>query len=205
MKEVQSLRERVKEIVEVSYNLLCNQIVGGNVFISNEASLQMQLGLILKQVGHLYEHSKGDRFFVDLEIWQEIEGSLKSKNGRARCDIKIRMENARDAQEAAIELKFFKHCANEAVTDNRFSILLDLQNLEKYKASNPELLCFEIVYTDNENYTKVDNRSKIKITPTISGNVESYGGRIITLDKTYSSIWDSYEGNHYFLKVDLND
>lgn len=209
MKEISPIKERLKEIVQISYNLLCNKIADGNICVHNEASLQMHLGVILKQVGHLYEFSKSDRFSVELETWREIEGTFKSKKGRARCDIQLKMANEYGSHEVAIELKYFRRHINETITDNRFSILLDLENLEQYQVNNPDLLCFEIVYTDNENYTKIDNRSKIKITPKVSGNDEPYVGRTIKLRKTYDSIWDSYHSKddkhgHHFLMIDLN-
>ena len=210
MKGIIPIEERLKEIVKIAYNLLCNEIAGGGIHIHNEASLQMHLGVILKQVGSLYEFTETDRFSIELETWQEIDGTLKSKNGRARCDIYLKMENDEAKYEVAIELKYFKRSENEAVTDNRFSILLDLENLEQYQANNPGLLCYEIVYTDNVNYTKADNRSKIKITPTISGNDVPYVGRIIKLRKTYDSVWVSYDNKdnnngHHFLIIDLNN
>lgn len=203
--EIPTLKERLKQIVDSSYVLLCNKIAGGTIKICNEASLQMQLGVILKQIGQLYEFEKDDRFSIELETWQPIESTSKSKNGRARCDISLKLTNNKETQEAAIELKHFRHSTNEAVTDNRFALLLDLENLEHYKANNPNLLCYEIVYTDNENYTKINNRSKIRITPIISGNIEPYCGRTITLQNNYSSVWDSYSHTHHFLKIDLNN
>ena len=69
----------------------------------------MHLGVILKQVGRLYEYTKTDRFSIDLETWQEIDGTLKSKNGRARCDINLKMENEQEKYEVALELKYFKY------------------------------------------------------------------------------------------------
>ena len=200
---IPSIEDRLKQIIDISYKLLCNKIVSGGIRIDNEASLQMQLGVILKQIGQLYEFGNNDHFTVELETWQDISSTSKSNKGRARCDIYLKFISNLEAKEAAIELKYFKHSTNEAVTDNRFSLLLDLENLEQYKANNPDLLCYEIVYTDNENYAKLDNRSKIKITPTISGNTEPYAGRTITLQKSYSSVWDSYSKEHHFLKIDL--
>jgi hypothetical protein len=200
---IPSIEDRLKQIIDISYKLLCNKIVSGGIRIDNEASLQMQLGVILMQIGQLYEFGNNDHFSVELETWQDISPTSKSNKGRARCDIYLRFISNSEAKEAAIELKYFKHSTNEAVTDNRFSLLLDLENLEQYKANNPDLLCYEIVYTDNENYAKLDNRSKIKITPTISGNTEPYAGRTITLQKSYSSVWDSYAKEHHFLKIDL--
>ena len=204
MKRIQTLHSRLEQIVQTSYNLLIGKIVGGEIIVSNEASLQMQFGVILKQIGKLYEFCEEDRFSIELETWREIDSTTKSKKGRARCDIWLELKDSAEAWQAAIELKFFKQEKNEAVTDNRFSLLLDLENLEHYKANSTNLLCYEIVYTDNENYTKIDNRSKIKITPIISGNTEPYCERTITLQKSYPSVWESYSSHHHFLKIDLN-
>ena len=200
---VPSLEDRLKQIIDSSYKLLCHKIVSSSITIENEASMQMQLGVIMKQIGQLYEFDQNDHFYVELETWQDISSTSKSNKGKARCDIYLKFISDTEERYAAIELKYFKYSQNEAVTDNRFSLLSDLENLEQYKANNSDLLCYEIVYTDNENYTKLDNRSKIKITPTISGNTEPYIGRTITLQKTYSSIWDSYTKKHHFLKIDL--
>ena len=184
---IPTIEERLKQIIETSYKLLCYKIVNEGIFVENEASLQLQFGVILKQIGQLYEFSKNDRFAVNLETWQDISSTSKSNKGKARCDISIEFTNG----------------ANEAVTDNRFSLLLDLENLEQYKTNDPNLLCYEIVYTNNENYTNLNNRSKIKITPEISGNTESYAGRRIKLQRSYPSIWESYAKVYHFLKIDL--
>jgi hypothetical protein len=55
MNQVLSPRMRLEQIVEISYSILQNKIVGGAIDVPNEASMQMQFGVILKQVGQLYE------------------------------------------------------------------------------------------------------------------------------------------------------
>lgn len=107
MKEILPIKEILKEIVQISYNLLCNKIADDNICVHNEASLQMHLGVILKQVGHLYEFSKSDSFSVELETWREIEGTLSLK-GRARYDIQLKIANEHNSHEVAIELEYFK-------------------------------------------------------------------------------------------------
>lgn len=204
MTNILTLHNRLEQIIQNSYELLVGKVVGGEIVIVNEASMQMQFGVILKQIDKLYEFCEDDKFSIELETWREIGSTTKSKKGRARCDIWLELKNNDEVWQAAIELKFLKQGKAEAVTDNRFSILLDLENLEHYKANNSNLLCYEIVYTNNENYTKLNNRSKIKITPVISGHSEPYGGRTITLQKEYSSIWESYSSQHHFLKINLN-
>lgn len=83
-----NLKERLQEIVETSYRLLCNKIVGGLVDVDNEASMQMQLGVIMKTLGQLYEFSPEDRFSITLErvVKSDDIQTWKSK-GKARIDI----------------------------------------------------------------------------------------------------------------------
>ena len=78
-------QERLKEIVKISYSILCNKVAYGDIKIANEASLQMQFGVILKQVGHLYEFADTDKFLIDLETTQAISPTIKSSKGQARC------------------------------------------------------------------------------------------------------------------------
>lgn len=146
MSTTPSLKERLHQIVCQSYYLLCNKIAGRNIEIENEASLQMQLAVLMKQVGQLYEFHDTDRF----------------------------------------------------------SLLQDLENLEQYKALDPSVQsCYEIVYTDNPNYTKEDSDSKIQITPTISSGAKLYKDMKVNLMNTYTTCWDSYQPSHYFLKIEI--
>jgi hypothetical protein len=115
MKEISPIKERLKEIVQISYNLLCNKIADGNICVHNEASFQMHLGVILKQVGHLYEFSKSDRFSVEFETWREIEGTLKSKKGSARYYVQLKMANEHDSHEVVIELNCSRRHLNETL------------------------------------------------------------------------------------------
>ena len=78
------IEERLKQIIDLSYKLLCHKVVAESITVHNEASLQMQLGIILKQIGQLYEFDKNDRFTVELEAWIKIPSTNKSANGKAR-------------------------------------------------------------------------------------------------------------------------
>ena len=174
-----SLPKRMEQIISVSYDILCNKIANGSIIVQNEASLQMQFGVILKQVGQLYEFSDQDHFKIELETPREIEASTKSNRGQARCDISLRLFNDSDSIGAEIELKYFKYDkTQEAVTDNRFSVLMDLENLELYKKREPRLMCYEFVYTDNKNYANPSTTSGIKLAPCITQSY-TYGGRLL--------------------------
>ena len=107
-----SLPKRMEQIISVSYDILCNKIANGSIIVQNEASLQMQFGVILKQVGQLYEFSDQDHFKIELETPRDIEASTKSNRGQARSDISLRLFNDSDSIGAEIELKYFKYDKN---------------------------------------------------------------------------------------------
>ena len=135
-----------------------------------------------------------------LETPREIEASTKSNRGQARCDISLRLFNDSDSIGAEIELKYFKYDkTQEAVTDNRFSVLMDLENLELYKKREPRLMCYEFVYTDNKNYANPSTTSGIKLAPCITQSY-TYGGKTINLNACYEAEWTAY-GEHYFMKT----
>lgn len=163
MNNILTLKERLIEIVETSYRILCNKIVSQSIRIPNEASFQLHFGVILKQIGHLYEFEDGDRFSIQLEDVQSINSTQKSKNGNARCDIMLSLRNSTAEYSIAIELKHFKKSEGETITANRFSILCDIENLENYKKANSKLEGFLIIYTDNPNYANPKSPSYIKI------------------------------------------
>ena len=72
-----TLKDRLREIVDISYRILCNKIVSKSISISNEASFQLQFGVILKQIGQLYEFDEKDRFYIQLEDVQTIDVTQK--------------------------------------------------------------------------------------------------------------------------------
>lgn len=203
MGTMETPHERLKGIVKISYSILCNKVAYGDIKIANEASLQMQFGVILKQVGHLYEFANTDKFLIDLETAQTISPTIKSSKGQARCDISLQFSTNNDnVAKAVIELKHFKYDkANEAVADNRFSIMKDIENLEHYKEKDSQLLCYEILYTDNKNYANPHTTAGIKLSPTIT-QCFTYCQQTITLKNNYVAEWSNY-GNNYFMMVML--
>ncbi len=210
--------KRLDKIIQFSYDLLCSKIVGGEVEVNNEPSLQHQLGLILKQIGKHFLFATTDRFTIEFEKEFSLKSPTnKSPNKKARCDIWLKIEdinNEGSTIEAAIELKFFKYNkGTEATTDNRYALLFDLENLEQYKKEcKGTLLCYEVLYTNNPNYTKEDTRSEIKLAPfitkcaqrTISKKNKTVSQKV-ELDYIYVANWDYYDTKHHFLKIDLQE
>lgn len=201
-----TLTKRLQEIVDLSYHILCNKVAAGSISLPNEASLQMQLGTILNWVGKLYEFDKHDRIVVELESPKEIDTTTKSSNGKARCDIYVTLVHGNSKATAAIELKHLKRSVNEAVTDNRFSVYQDLENLECYKKKEPKLLCYEIVYTDNLNHTVHKPHLTVNIGhgAVADTHVKYTKEREITLKGSYTFGWNIYgneETPHCFMII----
>lgn len=203
MKTIQPLKERLIKIVEDSYQILCNKIASNSILVPNEASLQLHFGVILKQIGQLYEFGEKDRFLIKLEDVQMIDRTQKSKKGKARCDIMLSLSNDTDDYSVAIELKCFKKTGSETITDNRFNVLKDIENLEHYKDVNSKLCCYQIVYTDNPNYSNPNSTSYIKIGDgaILNNGVHTSNGNNVVLKNSYTFNWDIYADNHCFLKI----
>ncbi len=197
---------RLSEIIDLSYKLLCNKVWGGDISIINEATMQLQFGLIIKNVGKQFEFSKDDRFDILLETPQDIESTIKTPNGQARCDIKLHFYRKSSLKSTAyIELKFFKQAINQAVTDNRFSVYKDLLNLEQYLKSSKNSVAYEIVCTNNPNYSNPNTISKINIGNNVVSKKEiEYGNKVIRLNSIYTFIWDMEKSSEFeFLKIQI--
>ena len=181
------LLARLDRIVEISYEILKGKIVSGSINVKNEASLQLQFGVILKQVGTLLEYDAKDSFEIILEEMQNIS-TVKSPKG-ARCDIMLYLANCTTQVSAAIELKFFKaHGKAANSTPNRHSVYLDVQNLEKYKCNQ----AYELVYTTNGNYPNPNSWSAIRLGDGETMQTINDGTHDVILASTYDLKWDCY-------------
>lgn len=205
------LQDRIKEIINYSYYLFCNKVVNEGLVIHSEASMQLYLGSILQQIGTLHQFCKDEHFAVELEVPEQIGNTQKSSNGKARCDIKITLHNKTSKAEGFIELKYFRRHSNETVTDNEFLFYCDIENLENYLTADSDRICYEILYTDNINYTK-KNKNKFCIGDGHTINAREYQytkGRKVNIRNEHTLNWDIYEINdeekqhHCFLKINL--
>lgn len=209
IERINELKERLAIIVNNSYFVFCNKIANEEIKIHNEASMQLQLGVIIKQFGTLYTFSPKEHFVIHLESHEEIPSTQKSAKGKARCDIKLELidEERKISALAFIELKYFKYGkGSETVTDNVYSLYADLENLEQYQKENSNSICYEILYTNNGNYSKSnDNKYKISDSYTIKpGEYENTKNRKVIIKGEYKLHWDKYkEPKHNFLKIDL--
>ena len=208
-------KERLRSIVEQAYTLLCNKVAGGEIVVKNEASMQLQLGSLLKTIGQLYEFSSSDHFHIELETPESISETAKSKNG-ARCDIKLAFYEGRQSSPKAvayIELKYFKipdqDASTEATTDNRFALLMDLENLEKYQdelrdGNCLKPLCYEIVYAENSTYYSAKRSTNYDIGEGIQSELKyEYRNNTVRLKHRYLFHWDIYGDKQYWLKINI--
>jgi len=180
--------------------------------------MQLQFGSLLKSIGQLYEFSPNDHFCIELESLEDISQTAKSTNG-ARCDIKLSFFEGRQStakSKAFIELKYFKHDNNttETITSNRFSVFMDLENLERYQdekrdADFPKPICYEIVFAENSTYCspKKDlKEKKLNIGEGESynpGELIEYRSKKVNLKNKYVFHWDKSADNQFWLKIKI--
>ncbi|MDE7109649.1 MAG: hypothetical protein K2O49_06770 [Muribaculaceae bacterium] len=202
-KQILSPVQRLRKIIDEGYEIFCQQVAGGVISLENEASMQLFLSNILLQLGQVNEFAKDEHFSIRLEAVQKDAGTEKSPKN-ARADIWIEFEkDSETVASAAIELKCFLHKKNAAVTDARYSVYKDLQNLEKYQETHPGLLICEIVYTRNTNLL-ADKGLKFSIA---DGTIESCAVeenssyKSIYLRHSYPVEWDMYAGDNCFVKI----
>lgn len=204
MGEILTFKRRMEQILANAYMLFCNQVAGGVIHIENEASMQLHLSNILLQLGRLYEFSADEHFNIVLEKKIDLASpTIKSANKKARVDIWIELSKANEVQAtAAVELKYLKKTDSAAVTDARYSVYKDLENLEQYHVGSGNLVICEIVYSDNPNFLE---KKGMKFSIADDTVISSYGGDTtygeIVLSNQYPPLrWDRY-GRHNFLNI----
>lgn len=202
IKQILTPAERLRKVIDEAYAIFCQQMAGGVISLENEASMQLFLSNILLQLGRVNEFAKDEHFSIKLEAVQKDTGTEKSPKN-ARADIWIKFEKRLQiVAAAAIELKCFIHKKNAAVTDALYSVYKDLQNLEKYQETHPDLIICEIVYTNNSNLT-AGKGLKFSIG---DGVISSYTAddtsyKSIELRHSYPVAWDMYAGENCFVKI----
>lgn len=151
---------RLKEIIDLSFKSVFEKINGGIITVDNEASLQLHLSSIIKNIGDLYIYKKEEIFSIELEksVVLSTGTFVKSNSSKAKIDIFLSIENVltKELHNCAIELKFFKK-VNHREPNNRYDVFKDISNLESYGefCTNGVLL----VATDHEHYISQTNYS----------------------------------------------
>lgn len=204
----------------MAYKIVCQKIAACSIDIFNEASLQLHLGTIIKDLGQLYEFSANDHFIIELEKPFDKVYTSKS-SGAARCDIALSFKYDTEVVALAfIELKYFKVSCDsnsaEASKDNRFGLFMDIENLETYRERFEDSLCYEIAIAQNKIYADPAARSSLKTGNgcwTDQSRTEEDGDnralvryakrKPIDLKGNYMFEWSSYADNEHCLIIKL--
>lgn len=206
--------DRLKEIINLSYNCLIHKLGNGSLNTQNEASFQLEFSHILRTIGNLYEFNIDDKFYLELESYIQLkEISSKSKSHQARVDLIAIYQHKEITIRCAIELKFFKK-ENFRSPNNRYDVFQDLKNLELYKKNNLDF-CYFILGTNNSHYVNQTrcysnvsrdfdfrNGKKYQAGTILTYNSDNPYGDPISLDNDYAFNWNTIN-NLYFLKVEV--
>ena len=207
-------KERIEEIISVSFNLLEKKIANGGIVSKNEASFQLELATILKSIGNLYEFNKDEKFHLELENYIELKDiSRKSGTTKARVDIYIEFGTEDEKANCALELKFLKK-ANHREPNNRYDVFKDLANIEDYKNNGVDL-CYFYIATDHSHYVHQEVYSEdtgdfdFRDTKTYTAGTElvyrtdnPFGPPII-LDNSYTFSWREPQKEYYFMHIKI--
>lgn len=208
-------KNRLENIINISFGLLEKKIKSGSVISKNETSFQLELGHILKTVGNLYEFSYDEKFHLEMERTIHINTVFdKSKSQKARIDIYLEFGNSEVKVKSAIELKFFKK-ENHREPNNRYDVFSDLSNLEKYRENGIDL-CYFYLYTNHSHYVNQknysldtrdfdfrDGKGYIANTELIYNTVKPYKEGRIILKNNYSFNWKELRSNLFFLMLKI--
>ncbi len=208
-------KNRLKELINISFNLLEQKIANGGIISKNEASFQLELGYILKVVGQLYQFNPDEKFHLELERYIYLQKeSKKSKTKTARTDIYIEFGTKNEKVTCAIELKFLKK-QNHREPNNRYDIFSDLSNLEDYKENGIDL-CYFYISTDHSHYVNQNEYSentkdfdfrtgkKYCSGKKLEYKTEKPYGNPISLKGNYEFNWTEPSDNLYFMKLEIN-
>lgn len=198
-----SAQERLSKIVDTSFEIISEKTAKGLIQIDNEASFQLQFGMILKALGEMFAIAIGDKFDVIMEHNIAGVNTCKSK-GCARCDIFLTLTSGVNTANCVLELKYFPKKKGETTTNNRFALLMDIENIEVYKALKKCDSGYVIVCTTNKNYEAKRTRSSIKIGDgcTLSPNNVTYNKKTVKISGNYTFDWTNCK-SHYFLKLEI--
>ena len=75
MKMIEKYRNRLKEIIEMSFQTLEMKLSNGGIISKNEASFQLELGYILKVFGELYEFHPREKFHLEMESYLTLKST----------------------------------------------------------------------------------------------------------------------------------
>jgi hypothetical protein len=210
-------KERLTQAFDLAYECLRQKINGGLLQVENEASLQLQFAAILKSVGELLEIHRNEFFSIELEKAVNHSDKLFGKSGsnKAKVDLFCSYTNAStdEVHSCAVEIKYFKK-KNHREPNNRYDVFADIHNLENYGSFAD--CCFLIVATDHDHYVDQANYSvdtcdfdfrhghRYNAQKECTYRTAVPYGKPITLQSSYSFLWDTFPNGLHFMKLAVN-
>lgn len=199
--------DRLEQIIIQSIEILYKKINGGIIRVENEASMQLQLGLIIKSIGDINLFECGDTLSIELEKpFLRTSGVLiKSGTRKAKIDIYVKLKNSRNNEDSscALELKFLKK-ENHREPNNRYDVFEDISNLENYgEIANFGML---LVATDHKHYINQESYSNdTKDFDFRDGEKYQAGTMLEYKTKTPYGLPIVLNGNYNFKWLNIND
>jgi hypothetical protein len=162
---------RLAGVLDRAWDICVRRIAAGRITINKEASLQLHLGSILKDLGEAACIHPSETFFIELE----------TKHGKKNIDIYCTLGDVH----AALELKCFRKSSNRAMDMDMYDCLKDIQRLESLP--HAELRRF-ICLTDNPYYPNASHGGH-------AGTVSIADGRVLRkgiLAPTWKGKWKDH-------------
>ena len=144
-------KEGMKELLELLEKFMhLKQTNGVNILVYNEISLQLELGLYLRQNGYTvrFERNIGE-YVKDTSDFVKKEIDIVAYKG----------ENELKAEKIAIELKFPR---NGQYPEQMFSFIKDIKFMEQVKSCGEFTETYVLTLVDNKNFY-LSNRGKNEI------------------------------------------
>ena len=148
--------EKMIDVVRNSWNELAKAIATGKIVVKNDKQNEDQIRTEFFRI----LRNKGLQVVPEYKC-QLSQGTHKTATGKAKIDLLLAIAYE-EHPAIAIELKHFPKVQGATTTDNRTSILKDVENIEAYIRDNIADVGFCLMYT-NDRYYMDDSRSKINI------------------------------------------
>lgn len=153
--EIPSLAvDRLRLVIDYSWKLLFAKIVNEKLIINKEASMQLQLGKVMQDIGSAFCVLPNEVFDIELETSRE----------NANIDITCKLGEAT----AAIELKCFRKSSNRPGDLERYDCFKDIVRLESLSEFDVKVF---ICLTDNPYYINTNHSGKAAMFTTKEGTV----------------------------------
>lgn len=114
-----SAKDRLDNVLTLSWNLIFQKILNNKLVINKESSLQLHLSRLILDIGNAYCIKPNESFFIEMETKYENKS----------IDIVCGINNIK----AAIELKCFMKASNRSKDLDCYDVLKDIERLQSYE------------------------------------------------------------------------